>query len=105
MGFRGGYSQVWLGEGMYAVSFKGNAFTPASTVFEYLYRRAWELCTAAGYVSFVPMDGAAGDRHGVAVIGSQAHVWTKPGRSVVVRCQGRHPAPPRDPDAVLPPEY
>ncbi len=49
IGGMGGYSEVEAGENRYIVSFSGNGFTPVSTVENYAYRRANEICQRKGY--------------------------------------------------------
>lgn len=44
MGFRGGVTQTPLGQGAWLITAKGNGFTDRSTIVQYTYRRAAELC-------------------------------------------------------------
>ena len=43
-GFMGGYTDLKVRPGMYAITVQGNAYTAKSTLVEYWHRRARELC-------------------------------------------------------------
>lgn len=47
-GFRGGYSEQKVGNDIVAVSFRGNGYTSATTVANYVMKRASEYCEGQG---------------------------------------------------------
>lgn len=56
-GLLGGFSEARLDETTYQVSFKGNGYTSAETVQQYVLYRAAELTTQAGFDHFVIVSG------------------------------------------------
>lgn len=51
-GYGGGYYDQKVGASKYIVGFHGNGYTRQSTVREYVFRRAEEVCQENGYKSF-----------------------------------------------------
>jgi hypothetical protein len=83
MGYRGGYSDEQLGNGDYLVKVKVNGFTSSGTAFEYLHRRAGELCPS-GYDI---IDRSSGDNGGLLVTQNYVSSVHKPEVDAVVRCK------------------
>lgn len=53
MGYTGGYSEMIVGDAVYAVSFSGNGYTREDRVEKLLLRRCAELTLEKGYDYFV----------------------------------------------------
>ena len=108
MGFRGGVEETRLARGRWLIHVRVNSYTSASTAFEYLHRRAAELCQHDGYGSYDVVDSERDrneyvDRSGFA--GPGPVVREKPEITAVIRCTGvanrgprqeRNPAAPPD---------
>jgi hypothetical protein len=102
-GVRGGYKSERLSEGRYFVSFEGNGYTPASTVTQYLHRRARDVCSQAGYGSYVFLDADGNTSTGAWIQRGQYGTTVTPvekhERSAIVQCTEPASAPTA---AVLP---
>lgn len=48
-GFSGGYTDRKVGQNKFMVSFRGNGYTSRSTVEQYAYQRAQEVCDEHGF--------------------------------------------------------
>ena len=64
-GFKGGYSEVALGDNVYQVAFSGNAYVSASKVADFALLRSAELTLEKGFRYFVIVDNAHRETTGV----------------------------------------
>lgn len=62
-GFTGGYSETQLEEGVYQVSFRGNAYTSADKAADFTLMRSAELTMEKGYKYFVIIDSQSHTEH------------------------------------------
>jgi hypothetical protein len=91
-GFRGGYSDQQIGPGRYLISVDGNGFTSRSTIVEYQYRRASELCP----MGFDVLDADRSTSSSLATFdgGKTYNTVNKPSGSLAVRCRATPVAAP-----------
>lgn len=86
MGVRGGYSDTPMGDGKYFIKVKVNGFTDSSTAHQYLLRRAYEVCTEAGYTDFEIQSGQSNKSVSYAVTDYGISSIEKPEMSALIVC-------------------
>ena len=79
----GGYSDQYLGDDVYLITIRLNAFTDKATAYEYFHRRARDIVRVKGYERYEVIEYTDPDEHSVSWIGDKPTVWRSP------RLQGR----------------
>lgn len=94
MGWSGGYEDRVMAPGVYLVTVNVNGYTSASTAFEYLQRRSYELCPTGFTVQSSMSDAQLGavSHYDSFTHTTETTVVRKPEMSALIRCNS-HAAP------------
>ncbi len=84
MGVMGGYESSRLSKGHYSVHVRVNSSTSSGTAFNYLNRRAQELCKSEGYSSFQIETGSEHNNY----FAYKGQVKKRPEITALIRCTG-----------------
>ena len=76
-GFTGGYSEQYLGDDVYLITIRVNAYTDQATAYEYFHRRAKEITEQNGYKRYEVLDSSGSQKTGVVMSGTTPIVITK----------------------------
>ena len=79
----GGYTDEYLGDDIYRITVRLNAFTDKATAYEYFHRRARELTQQKGYDRYEVMEIIDPDEYALIYWGKNPQLMRKP------RIQGR----------------
>ncbi len=77
-GLSGGYTDQYLGNDIYMISVRVNAYTDEATAYEYFHRRANEICQASGYARYEVLEFGTSEKKNLVYYGNQAHMMQKP---------------------------
>jgi hypothetical protein len=89
MGFGGGYEERELTHGHWIVHVRVNGHTSADTAFEYLQRRALEICQQEGFSDYTIDNSQQSERTSAYRSGENIYVVQKPDVSASVRCESK----------------
>lgn len=88
-GFRGGYSETKLADDVYKVRFRGNGYTSAEKVEDFVLYRSAELARLNGYPFFAVVNESTGVKTSYYVqrgqYGSTVTPINKPGASLTIQ--------------------
>lgn len=77
-GTQGGYSDTYLGNDIYLITVRVNAFTDEITAYEYFHRRAVEIMTREGYSDYELLELGTSSKRRVYYVGNRPHIYEKP---------------------------
>ena len=78
VGFRGGYTDQYLGDDVYLITVRVNAYTDEATAYEYFHRRANEIVRINGYKRYEVLEFGASEKKGLVYLGDKPQVIQKP---------------------------
>ena len=105
-GITGGYSETRLGENVYMVTFKGNAYASKERTADFCLLRCAELALLNGYFYFVIIDASSDESRSLYTTpitstkagpttvtqGGQTYIITKPSNSNTIICFKEKPS-------------
>ena len=78
MGFSGGYKTEFLGNGIWLITVRVNAYTDISTAYNYFHRRAREIVEINGYDDYEVLELNSSSKRGAVTIGNSLYIFEKP---------------------------
>ena len=78
MGLLGGYTDQYLGDDIYLITVRVNAYTDEATAYEYFHRRANEIVHLNGYKRYEVLEFGASEKKGIVYFGDKPQLIQKP---------------------------
>ena len=91
-----GYSDQYLGDDIYLITVRLNAFTDKATAYEYFHRRAHEITRRRGYDRYEVIEMLEPDEHGVLWVGDKPVPMRAPRLQGRIKCLRDAPVASRE---------